>query len=161
MNTSQKILLEKCIVGSLLAIFIISIIYSKGRINKGAGISVTEEGAAFNLDEAKGKLMAASRRSKAAYKPGSVRDPLKKPAEVSALEREFGFAGHGEIGTGKEQKKEDLVLEGLIWGGRENLAIISGNVVAEGEMVNDTKVLSINKNGVVLLKDGSKIELTR
>jgi len=161
MNASQKLSLEKWIVGLLLAIFIISVIYSKNRINKGSGTFVTEEGAAFNLDEAKGKLFSVSHRAKAAYKPESMRDPLKKPAEVSALEKELGFAGYKEIGAGKEQKKEALVLEGIIWGGRENLAIISGNVVAEGEMANDAKVLSINKNGVILLKDGSKIELTR
>lgn len=89
----------------------------------------------------------------------SVRDPLKRPSTDTAPKT--GQAALPKTGAGTQKEEEKLILEGIIWGGAENLAIISGSVVAEGETVKGAKVSKIDEDGVILLKDNSEITLTR
>ncbi|MFA5164733.1 MAG: hypothetical protein WC481_04145 [Candidatus Omnitrophota bacterium] len=55
-----------------------------------------------------------------------------------------------------------LNLEGIVWSSsRDSYAIISGNVVKIGDILGDYKVVKINKNQVILNRDGEDIVLTR
>lgn len=157
MSQSKKALIEKRIVTALIVIFVLSIGYSKMRIvAKSAGL-LKEEGPVFNLEDALQKLKAL-KKGGAGVKEEQISNPLRKPAEVVLLENQEGL---GEEAGGLESGKGDLALQGIIWNGKESLAIINGKVVGVGDMIRSAKVLAINEDGVVLLKDGSRVELKR
>ncbi|MBF0330693.1 MAG: hypothetical protein HQL17_02060 [Candidatus Omnitrophica bacterium] len=48
----------------------------------------------------------------------------------------------------------EMLLEGIISDGKGNAAIINGNIVEPGQMIGLYKVDSIQKDKVILLKDG-------
>lgn len=157
MSQSKKSLIEKRVITALIVIFVISIGYSKMRIAaKGAGL-LREEKPVFSLEDAMKKLKDI-KKGGPVLKEELINNPMKKPAEVVALESQAALGG--EI-AGAEGAGGDLILQGIIWSGKESLAIINGTVVGEGDMVKNAKVLIINEDGVVLSKDGSKVELKR
>ena len=73
----------------------------------------------------------------------------------------------------EEKKKEDqnkipddvlglpakLIIEGIIWGGDMPQAIISGNLVGEGDLISDAKVVKISQSGVKIKYKGYSIFL--
>jgi len=61
----------------------------------------------------------------------------------------------------RPDKKPKFALEGIIYGGNKNLAIISGSVVAEGETVLGARVKSISPEGVTLERGAEEIQLKR
>jgi len=90
------------------------------------------------------------------YSSLPVRDPLQLPIEYAILEEKYK-APSAKVPEGKT----DLSLDGVIWGGNKNMAIISGNVVVEGDMIGSAKVIKIEE-GKVLLRDNERdIELRR
>lgn len=100
---------------------------------------------------------------KVMYQAGISRNPIQKPRKVAIIEREQKFPAKPkppEQGR-KEYDFSNFVLQGVIWNDKQKLAIISGNVVSKGETVEGAKVLNITKDGVMLLKDGIEIRLTR
>lgn len=115
----------------------------------------------FNLEEAKRSLTnigGIKDRTEAAEK--HIRDILRKPDELTALEHKpiTESAAPGEISI----EEPMLSLEGVMTGGSGgNLAIISGKVVAEGDTIGSAKVFKIDPGRVILIKNGSQIELKR
>ena len=94
------------------------------------------------------------------YTGGSSRIPVIKPVEILELEESGLFAPKQDDFLEKKRPMgEDLELQGVLWGGNENLAIISGSVYAVGEVANGALVIEINKDKVVVSVDGTKIEL--
>lgn len=157
MSQSQKHLIEKRLVTALIVIFVLSLGYSKMRIAaKGAGL-LKEDTSVFSLEDALKKLKALKKGGLSA-KEELITNPLRKPAEVVALESQAALGGES---AGAEGAKGELILQGIIWNGKESLAIINGKVVGVGDMVKGAKVLIINEGGVALLKDGSRVELKR
>jgi hypothetical protein len=53
----------------------------------------------------------------------------------------------------------DFLVQGLIWGGRLNQAIIKNKVVKVGDTLDEAKILDIGKNGVAVFYKGRKFEL--
>lgn len=162
MNDSKKKQRETIIVIVLLLAFAGIAIYSKNR-NAAKSASLPAPGVSdFNVAKANERLnISLTKNASPAAEKTVVRDPFKIPdpviAEIGGVQKR-DLEGAGVI---EAEKTEELVLEGVIWGGRENLAIISGEVVSEGETIKGAKVLTIGENGVVLSKDGREIKLTR
>lgn len=114
----------------------------------------------FNLAEAKRSLEnigGIKDRTDAAEK--RIRDLLKKPDELTALEHKpADTTAPGEVSI----EEPMLSLEGVMTGGSGgNLAIISGKVVGEGDAIGSAKVFKIDPGRVILIKNGSQIELKR
>jgi hypothetical protein len=89
------------------------------------------------------------------------RDPLQKPKVV--VEKEIEEAEKKVVKSPKyteapkEKKEKEVVvdkakyeLQGIVWGNTNPVAIISGEVVATGDVVSGAKVLKIQKDNVVL-----------
>ncbi len=53
-----------------------------------------------------------------------------------------------------------MKVQGVLWGGRFNQAIINGGVLMEGDTVEGAKIVSIEKNKIVFLYRGSKFDLS-
>ncbi len=93
-------------------------------------------------------------RPKMEYKSGRLPDPFQSPmvkeTKQTALE-----AG---ISMGSEQPAFNfgsLKVQGIIWGGRIPQAIINNKVLTVGDSINGAKILSIEKNGITLIADGT------
>jgi len=59
-----------------------------------------------------------------------------------------------------KRKKPSLKLTGMVWGEAAPQAIINGKVVSQYDLIEDAKVLVINKKGVLLSFDDDNIVLT-
>ncbi len=81
--------------------------------------------------------------------PSALRNPFFLPEEEDALLPQKLPAPAAEV---KEALPLNLVLEAtfISESGREKVALISGQIVKEGESIEGTKVVSINKDGVLL-----------
>jgi hypothetical protein len=53
----------------------------------------------------------------------------------------------------------DFTLQGIIWGGRLNQAVIKNKVVKVGDKLGDVSILDISKSGVSVFYKGRKFEL--
>jgi len=144
---------EKIIIASLLAVLVGAVLYSKARPVQSA-VRVMKSAVAMNIEDVKEKLSAFGARTEQKPIDKEYRDVFKMP-ELP------GSAAGQEPARAGQDAGQSLVLQGVIWNGRQDLAIISGQVVSEGEYVSDAKVMSITERGVILQRGGSKIELTR
>ncbi len=161
MNGPKKKLIEVGIIvaGGLFLLFKLSQGYiAKHTVGNEIQIEIPEN---FNLDEAKKALSnIGGIKDKAVAVEQHFRDILKKPDEVTKLEENTKYG----VSTPEETSAEEapLSLEGIMTGGASgNLAIISGKVVAEGDMVGNVKIVKIDPGRVVILKNGSQTELKR
>ncbi|MBL7157596.1 MAG: hypothetical protein ISS92_05510 [Candidatus Omnitrophica bacterium] len=154
----DKIIIEKIIFAVLLGIFIVSF----ASVKKGARDEITflrrkkTEGKSVRMEDIKEKLFKKIRKdfelAGKFYRNPLERHPEARMRRPKATAPRLGMEAMPEGG---------LRLEGIIWGGAENVAIISGHVVTEGETVNSARVVSITEERVVLKRNGIKIELER
>jgi len=149
MSGSRKVLIERVAVGVLAVVLILAFV----RVNRRASAkgSKPEATPAFDIKAARNRIGAMRSGAKTALKKEIGRNPLIRPPDVAGVDR------YPQQATTKAGGK--LALEGIILDGKENLAIISGAVVGQGETVDGARVLKIDKDSVILLKDGSEIEL--
>lgn len=149
MNQSKKNQIELGIIIIFLGFGAFKMWQSKANLTKSASLPKIAEAAAFNLDEAKIKFesLKTAAQEKTDNLGGRARNIFLKAAGVST---------EAQI---PETARQGLILEGTIWGGEKNMAIISGRVVCEGDVIDNAKVLKIISNKVVLSQNGSEIEL--
>lgn len=85
----------------------------------------------------------------------SARNIFQKPNEF--------FAFDAKAGSGAVSKTQNsaLSLEGIIWGRGKNVAILSGVVVAEGDVIQGVKIIRIEPDRVVIFKNGTESEIKR
>jgi hypothetical protein len=162
MNESGKKRIEIGIIVIFLIFGAFRIWQSKAKSGRPALMPKAAGVGAFNLDEAKKKfdhLIEAS-KEKREHLIERGRDIFQKPAGVAAIEKKALYGG-AENGQGLEKTRQELILDGIIWGGDKNMAIISGHVVREGDIIDNAKVLNITSDKVVLSIEGSEIELKR
>ncbi|NQU95124.1 MAG: hypothetical protein HQ549_02680 [Candidatus Omnitrophica bacterium] len=156
MSQEKKILIQKVVIGGFILVLAVNFIYRKhtqGNLftsaKPGKDILVTKDMEA-EMEKFSGEDIS--------YTGTSARNPFQRPAEIVTLEDE-GLFGFNSSENAAKSAGEKLILEGVIWGGKESLAIISGEVVGEGENAVGAKVLSIAKDKVIVMKNGKKIEL--
>ncbi|MFH1442385.1 MAG: hypothetical protein ABIH18_10160 [Candidatus Omnitrophota bacterium] len=59
-----------------------------------------------------------------------------------------------------EETRGDLAIEGIIYDEQGvSYAIVNGSVVKAGDIINNAQVLKIEKNKVILIKEGKELEL--
>lgn len=164
MIKTKKEKTELIIIVGLVVIFLVVLVIVRKRMHKTGEYYVGgfEEIGTVNIKLIEEKISKFSRRY-VKYYGEPYRDPLRKPLEVIMLEKKGAFVPvpSGDKDAELRIWKEQNVLEGIIWGELENMAIISGNVVTEGEMLGEAKVLSISEDNVIVLKDGREIELKK
>jgi len=161
MNDSKKQHRDMIIVIMLLLVLAGSMMYSKSRNAKKPAIPPAPGASEINAAKASERLnISLTKNANLPAEKTALRDPFEIPDSVIAEIRSAQKIDKGASVVGTK-KTDALVLEGVIWGGEKNLAIISGEVVSEGEMIKDARVLAIGENGVVLSKDGREIKLTR
>ncbi len=117
----------------------------------------------FNFEEAKKALSDFGGLKEKVDSTGKhVRDILQKPAELTALEQKALYNPMGAYQGAPEPEEEKFSLEGIMFGGEKgNLAIISGKVVSEGDVIGKSKVIKIESDRIILSKNGSEFELKR
>ena len=100
--------------------------------------------------------------NKAAQSDRKLKDDIEKTRNVFQKPDEFftSEAKTKSVAAAKTQESE-LSLEGTIWGHGKNVAILSGTVVVEGDTIRDGKVVKIEQNRVVILKNGVELEIKR
>ncbi|MDD5438614.1 MAG: hypothetical protein PHS37_00310 [Candidatus Omnitrophica bacterium] len=148
-ETIAKTQQQRLIIVVLMAIFVINVWYTHSKRAR--------QGSASREGVVKGAVAATLTpltKAKVTYDVMSFRDPLEKPMEFAIIE--------GKI-SGKTVLPQSaaLTLEGVIWGGDKNMAIISGQVIQEGDSLGSAKVKKITKDKVVLVDNGREIEIKR
>ncbi|MDO9464598.1 MAG: hypothetical protein Q7J67_04800 [bacterium] len=103
--------------------------------------------------------------------PSKVTPELKEIIELQKAKasEQYGrdpFFPSAEVSEGKEMQTKghhiaSLVLKGIAWKGKTPMALIGDKIVKEGDIVGEYKVISIQKNRVVLTKDGKELILTQ
>lgn len=77
------------------------------------------------------------------YTGMNQRDPLRSPIKIASIE--------------ENAEPEEVVvfpqmsLQGILWGGQKPAAIIDNKAFRAGDLVQEAKIIEINKNGVKLL----------
>jgi hypothetical protein len=105
------------------------------------------------LSENANKTAQSDRKLKDAA--GRARDIFQKPDGL--------FTSDAKAGIVEAPKTQDdaLSLEGTMWGAGKNVAILSGMVVAEGDIIQGGKVIRIEPDRVIIVKDGIELEIKR
>ncbi|PIQ91081.1 MAG: hypothetical protein COV71_01205 [Candidatus Omnitrophica bacterium CG11_big_fil_rev_8_21_14_0_20_41_12] len=96
-------------------------------------------------------------RPEVKYESGQLRDPFQ-----SCLVKERYPSGIQEAGN-LAQSKIDLdafVVQGIIWGGKMPQAIINNKVLGIGDLIENAKILSIDKTGITLSISGAIVYLS-
>jgi hypothetical protein len=91
-------------------------------------------------------------REKVEYKAEGLKDPFRSPFMKAAVK-----AG-GATGT-SQKKTPPLKVQGIIWGGKFNQAIINNKVVKIGDTVEGARVINIDKHGITVFFEGEQYTL--
>jgi hypothetical protein len=86
----------------------------------------------------------AIERPKVAYDAAGSRDPF-----ISMISKETTMQGEQP-----ERQLPAMSVQGIIWGGIFPQAIINNKVVKVGDIINEAKVVNIDKEGIRLLFEG-------
>lgn len=90
------------------------------------------------------------------------RNPFSLPKGVHTLKELEDMARKSEEGGSTKDgvKRSELKVSGIFLGNRERTAIVGGILVREGDLIGAEQVFEINREGVVLEKEGDKRTLT-
>jgi hypothetical protein len=90
------------------------------------------------------------------------RNPFALPKGIHTLKELEDMARKSEEGASTKDgvKRSELKVSGIFLGNRERTAIVGGILVREGDLVGAEQVFEINREGVVLEKEGNKRTLT-
>lgn len=114
-----------------------------------AGFVLAQEGASDVITE----------RPQIKYKSGKLRDPFSTYL-VKEEKKEVSLQpGEGQL-IAPTIDLNSLKVQGIIWGGKMPQAIINGEVLSVGDVVNGAKILSIDKKGINLDFSGEVINLS-
>jgi len=91
-------------------------------------------------------------RPKVEYTSESFEDPFRILPETETKTE-------NNLEVKKELTPPELIVSGLVWGSNSPLAIINGQVCKVGDMIENARIESIDKNGVVVEFDWRKFTL--
>jgi len=163
MDENKKAKQQIKIIAALLIVFALILAYNyKRNVAKTILPKPDLAEGEFNIETAASNMENLGKK-KTAYQGHAYRDPLEKPLEISMLEKEGAtpVSVVEQMPEEGQNAEQEFVLEGIIWGDRGKIAIISGEVVVEGETIKSAKVESITEEKVILDRNGKKIELVR
>ena len=152
------------IIAFLVAILVFVVIHQVGKAKKKT--SPAKEGKSTVSVEKQKK-----ERQKKVILPSKVTPEME---EIIELQKEKASEQYGrdpffplsEISEGKERQMKghhiaSLALKGIAWKGNVPMALIGDKIIKEGDTVGEYKVISIQKNRVVLTKDKKELILTQ
>jgi len=93
-------------------------------------------------------------RPKQEYKAEGLRDPFQSPIVDESIKAE-GTQGSKT----KEIPAPALTIQGIIWGGNINQAIINNELVKTGDTIKGARIVSIDKHGVTVFFEGREYKL--
>lgn len=91
-------------------------------------------------------------RPEVQYNAQDSRDPFKGPSREQMVPAET--SGYGD------KPLPALTVQGIIWGGKFPQAIINNKVVKVGDIIEDTRVVSIDKDGVTVFFENQQYKLS-
>lgn len=94
-------------------------------------------------------------RPQVKYESGRLRDPFQPYLGDKPV---IQFQSAGSLAQ-SNINLDAFKVQGIIWGGRMPQAIINNKVLAVGGLINEAKILNIDKNGVTLSIAGQVINL--
>ncbi len=92
-------------------------------------------------------------RPKVEYQAEGLRDPFQMPVSEKAVQEEKAQAPEREI------PPPSLSVQGVIWGGNFPQAIINNRVVKLGDTIEGARIVSIDKNVVIIFFQGRQYNL--
>jgi len=155
---------ELIMTAVLVGVLVFVVIHQVGKAKKKA--SQAKEGkSTVSVEKQK------EERQKKIILPSKVAPELKEIIErqKEKASEQYGrdpFFHSSEISEGKEGQTKghhiaSLALKGIAWKGKTPMALIGDEIVKEGDTIGEYKVISIQKNRVVLTKDGKELILTQ
>jgi hypothetical protein len=91
------------------------------------------------------------------YNAEGLKDPFRQPAlEVNKPTVAAEETQEPEIIL---EQPPALKIQGIIWGGRLNQAIVNNKVVKEQDTIEGAKIISINKKGITVLFKGKEYDI--
>ena len=129
----------------LTTVFIVAVFIAKGFATAQEFKMIKE------LEEQEKAVPEVIERPVLRYEAGDLKDPFTQPV----IKKE-------ETKPKQVVKIQPPVLtvQGVIWGGRFNQAIINDKVLKAGGTIQGAKILSIDKNGIVVLFEGMQFNLS-
>jgi hypothetical protein len=90
------------------------------------------------------------------------RNPFSLPKGIQTLKELEAMAQKSEEGASAKDgaKKNETKVSGIFLGNRERTAIVGGILVRVGDLIGGEQVSEINREGVVLEREGNKRTLT-
>lgn len=132
----------------LIIIFISGVFIARGFATRAEFEKIKE------LEEQEKAVPEVIERPTLHYEAGDLRDPFVAPV----IKKEEGVTQTPEEVVKKEPPP--LNVQGIIWGGRLNQAIINNKVVKAGDTIEGAKILNISKDGVIILFEGMQYNLS-
>jgi len=83
-----------------------------------------------------------------------VADKLRDPFEGVITEETVMEDSHAQAVVTPQPEPPSLVVQGIIWGGDFNQAIINHKVVKAGDTIEGVRIVSVDKEGVAALFEG-------
>ena len=90
------------------------------------------------------------------YNSQDQRDPFKGITKEDFKEKQ----GTVEVAAPDDKPLPVLTVQGVIWGAKFPQAIINNKVVKVGDVLQGAKILSIEKNGIMVLFDCRQVTLS-
>jgi hypothetical protein len=108
----------------------------------GASIGIEKSG----KEQLRGSQEVIIEKPKKEYEADDLRDPFRGYEEKQEQPTE------SQTPSGvTEEPLPNLEVQGIIWGGSIKQAIINNKVVKPGDMIDNIKILDINKDGITVL----------
>jgi hypothetical protein len=93
-------------------------------------------------------------RQKVEYKAELLRDPFRSP-----IVKDIANAGGAKTSEVAQKKAPPLKIQGIIWGGRFNQAIINNKVVKIGDTVEGARIINIDRHRIIVFFEGEQYTL--
>ena len=93
-------------------------------------------------------------RQKVEYKAELLRDPFLSP-----IVKDIAKAGGAKTSGVAQKKAPSLKIQGIIWGGRFNQAIINNKVVKIGDTVEGARIINIDRQKIIVSFEGEQYTL--
>lgn len=96
-------------------------------------------------------------KPKVEYKPQGLKDPFAVPRKE---EKEKPPEEIKESVAKVPKTPPQLIIQGLIWGGKLPQAIINGKIVKVGDMIGDVRIDGISRDGIIIFFDERSIAIS-
>lgn len=75
-------------------------------------------------------------------------------SQVQHSNSTFGSIVSNAVTKAVEPPKPDLTVSGMVWSQDHRQAIVNGQLVSEGDLINNARITKINRDGVWVLSHG-------